>query len=233
MPTSPDGSALVTMCGRRMMRRTIISQRRNYSPAKVVPLLRENSGPTETAAEDDAQLLEKIAQQDHAAFAMLLRRYSVRFFRVAYRFLGNRSETEDIVQEAFLKLWERPGLWHAERNTAFTTWFYRIVVNQCLDYTRKKRPLQLTDDSWIEDERQTHEESLLEMEKQRLLERQMAQLPQRQRTALNLCFYEGLSNQQAADIMGIRLKALQALLMRAKTTLKESLKFMAGGTGNG
>jgi RNA polymerase sigma-70 factor, ECF subfamily len=152
-----------------------------------------------------------------------------RFFRVAYRFIGNRSETEDMVQDAFLKLWERPGLWQSDRNTAFTTWFYRIVVNQCLDYHKKKRPLQLLDESWIEDERQTHEDDMLDKEKQHLLEERIAHLPERQRTALNLCFYEGLSNLEAADIMGVRLKALQALLMRAKATLKQELKFMAKG----
>jgi RNA polymerase sigma-70 factor (ECF subfamily) len=185
--------------------------------------------PADVNAEDDAELLERVAQQDHSAFATLVQRHTVRFFRVAYRFLRNPAESEDVVQDAFLKLWERPGLWQADRNTAFTTWFYRIIVNQCLDFAKKKRPMQLMDDSWVRDERPTHEESLLENEKQRLLEQQIAKLPERQRVALNLCFYESLSNQQAADIMGIRLKALQALLMRAKTTLKEALKFMAGG----
>jgi RNA polymerase sigma-70 factor (ECF subfamily) len=177
-------------------------------------------------------LLERIAERDHEAFATLVRRHTARFFRVAYRFLGNQSETEDIVQDAFLKLWERPGLWQADKHTAFTTWFHRIVVNQCLDFAKKKRPLQLIDDSWIEDERQTHEDALIDREKQRLLEREIARLPERQRTALNLCFYEALSNKEAAEVMGVRLKALQALLMRAKTKLKEDLKFLAGGAGH-
>ncbi len=210
------------------MGRAIIRQRQTNT--KVVSLFPQGTEPTEENAESDALLLEHIAEGDHGAFAELVRRHTARFFRVAYRFLGNRSETEDIVQDAFLKLWERPGLWQSDKNTAFTTWFYRIVVNQCLDFVKKKRPLQLIDDSWIEDERQTHEKNMLENEKQRLLEQQIAKLPERQRTALNLCFYEGLSNKEAADVMGVRLKALQALLMRAKTTLKEGLKFMSGGT---
>jgi RNA polymerase sigma-70 factor (ECF subfamily) len=52
----------------------------------------------------------------------------------------------------------------------------------------------------------------------------MLDLPERQQLALDLCFYEGLSNQEAADVMGINLKAVQSLIMRAKTTLKERLK---------
>jgi RNA polymerase sigma-70 factor (ECF subfamily) len=56
------------------------------------------------------------------------------------------------------------------------------------------------------------------------LEKEIAALPERQRIALNLCFDEGLSNQDAAEVMGINLKALQSLIMRAKTTLKARMK---------
>lgn len=210
-----------------MMRRYVISQR--HGNTKVVSLFPQGTQPEEDDAASDAELLERIAERDHGAFASLVRRHTARFFRVAYRFMGNRSETEDMVQDAFLKLWERPHLWQTGRNAAFTTWFYRIVVNQCLDFAKKRRPLQLLDDSWIEDDRQTHEKDMLDREKQMMLEREIAALPERQRTALNLCFYEGLSNKDAADIMGVRLKALQALLMRAKTTLKEHLRFTTGG----
>jgi RNA polymerase sigma-70 factor (ECF subfamily) len=63
-------------------------------------------------------------------------------------------------------------------------------------------------------------------EEQRLLEQAIAALPERQRTAIHLCFGEDLSNQDAADAMGMNLKALQSLIMRAKTTLKERMKNM-------
>jgi RNA polymerase sigma-70 factor (ECF subfamily) len=67
------------------------------------------------------------------------------------------------------------------------------------------------------------EETAARAEEQRRLEAEIAALPERQREALNLCFAEGLSNQEAADIMRVNLKALQSLLMRAKTTLRERL----------
>ena len=209
-----------------MMKRTIIMQRLDDS--NVIPFSSGNAGHGDDVAQQDASLLLRICAHDHVAFAILVRKHTSRFFRVAYRFVGNRSEAEDIVQDAFLKLWEKPDSWQAEKNTAFTTWFHRIVVNRCLDRLRKKRPLPLLEEDVLPDERQTHEELMLEREKQRMVDRYVAQLPERQRTALNLCFYEGLSNQEAADIMGLRLKALQALLMRAKTTLKENLKFLSG-----
>lgn len=181
------------------------------------------------AGYDDRQLLERIRQGNHEAFALLVRRHANRFYRLAYRFVSEQTEAEDIVQEAFVKLWERPGMWQAERNTAFTTWFHRVVVNLCLDRRKKKRAMPLAEESWVPDERQTQEEALLSGERQALLEAHIAALPERQRVALNLCFYEGLSNQDAAEVMGVRLKALQSLLMRAKTTLKEKLQAAYGG----
>jgi len=179
--------------------------------------------------EDDVSLLERISKGEQAAFAILVRRHTDRFYRVAYRFTSNRTDAEDIVQDAFLKLWEKPVMWQVERKASFTTWFYRVVVNLCLDHKKKKRPSLLEDDTWVVDERGTHEATMLHNEKERMLETQINALPERQRTALNLCFYEELSNQEAADIMGVRLKALQSLLMRAKMTLKEKLKGNIGG----
>jgi RNA polymerase sigma-70 factor (ECF subfamily) len=65
---------------------------------------------------------------------------------------------------------------------------------------------------------------IMRTQEQKILEREIAALPERQRMALNLCFDEELSNQEAADAMGLKLKALQSLIMRAKTTLKERMK---------
>jgi len=202
---------------------------KNSPPARVIPLFSGSAATLRPAGEgvDDATLLAGIVSGDHAAFAALVRRHTVRFYRLAYRFTGRRAEAEDIVQDAFLKLWERPGMWQPDKQAAFTTWFYRIIVNLCLDQAKKKRPLPLENDGeHIEDEREAKEEEMIAREKERLLETQIALLPDRQRAALNLCFYEGLSNQEAATAMGVHLKALQSLLMRAKTTLKERLKFM-------
>jgi RNA polymerase sigma-70 factor (ECF subfamily) len=184
--------------------------------------------PSSTAVdwiyEDDSWLLTRIQDGDHAAFAALVRRHTNRFYRVAYRFMRNQADSEDVVQDAFVKLWERPEMWQAERNIAFTTWFHRVVVNRCLDWHKKKRPLHLVDDTLVADDRESHEETMMHHQQQQHLETQIAALPERQRMALNLCFYEGLSNQEAADVMGLKLKALQSLLMRAKMTLKESMK---------
>lgn len=189
-------------------------------PATILPLRQAEEPPWE----DDAQLLERIAGGDQAAFAALVRRHTDRFYRVSYRYTGSRVEAEDIVQEAFIRLWQRPFMWEAGRNILFTTWFYRVVVNLCLDHRKKKRPLPVADLTMLADDRESHETVMIQNERQRWLEAAIAALPDRQRMALNLCFYEGLSNQEAAKVMGIRLKALQSLLMRAKTALKDQFK---------
>jgi RNA polymerase sigma-70 factor, ECF subfamily len=99
------------------------------------------------------------------------------------------------------------------------------VVNLCLDWQKRKKPLELGDQELsIADDRDTPDIAMIHAEKQKILEKEIAALPERQRTALNLCFDEGLSNQEAAEVMGLKLKALQSLVMRAKTTLKERLK---------
>lgn len=176
------------------------------------------------SASTDRQLLERIKGGDHAAFAALVRLHSTRFYRVAYRFLGNRERSEDMVQDAFLKLWENPSSWNPNTNARFTTWFYRVVVNLCLDAKKKHTPLPLAEDFDMADARENQEEFLIESERRALLNREIEQLPERQRAALVLCFMEGLSNQEAAEVMGLQLKALQSLLMRAKERLSERLK---------
>ena len=173
---------------------------------------------------DDHALLTLIQDGSHDAFAVLVQRHTERFYRLAYRYVQNRETAEDIVQDAFLKLWEDPGRWQPERNNKFTTWFYRIVVNLCLDWQKKKRPLALDEELPLADERETPDTAMIRTQEQQVLEQEIAALPERQRMALNLCFAEGLSNQEAAEVIGVRLKALQSLIMRAKATLKERMK---------
>ena len=176
------------------------------------------------ADREDHELLALIQDGNGQAFAALVERHTDRFYRLAYRYLQNKETAEDVVQDAFLKLWENPALWQPERKTKFTTWFYRIVVNLCLDQRKKKKNEPLEDETLVPDERAPADEMMMREQQQRIMEEQIAALPERQRTALNLCFDEGLSNQEAAEVMGINLKALQSLIMRAKTTLKERMK---------
>ena len=173
---------------------------------------------------DDDLLIRLIQEGNHEAFSEMVNRHSKRFYNIAYRLIFSKDDAEDIVQEAFLKLWEKRLLWDQGKEAKFTTWFYKVVVNLCLDHNKKKRPEPFPEDMQIVDRQQGQEVLLQERQKQALLDNFIQKLPERQQLALNLCFYEGLSNQEAAEIIGLNLKALQSLIMRAKMTLKEKLK---------
>ncbi|MFZ5875574.1 MAG: sigma-70 family RNA polymerase sigma factor [Nitrospirota bacterium] len=173
---------------------------------------------------DDESLLRRIQDGDHDAFADLVHRHTKRFYGVAYRIVQHRDDAEDIVQAAFLKLWERPELWDRRKGTKFTTWFYTVVTNLCLDHAKRKKPLPLPEELEIVDGRPDQADLLAHKQHGALLEGFIRALPQRQQVALTLCFFEGLSNREAADVIGVNLKALQSLIMRAKTTLKERFK---------
>lgn len=168
----------------------------------------------------DEDLMVLVQAHDHAAFSELVMRHSDRFYALSYRTLFNQIDAEDIVQDSFLKLWQNPALWKGKRGVKFTTWFYRIIINACYDRNKKKssQEISLNDHGAQLPAKDNTWQSLSD------IEAALQALPERQRTALNLCFYEGLTNQEAADVMQIKLKALQSLIMRAKTTLKAQFK---------
>lgn len=173
---------------------------------------------------DDSDLLRRICDGNHHAFAQLVRRHGDRFYRLAYRFTTDRGVAEDIVQEAFLKIWENPSAWDARRNVRFTTWFHRVVINLSLDHMKKKKPLPLAASFDAADDALSADDALHEKQKAAALETALAELPPRQRVALNLCTYGGVSNREAAEIMQIDVKALESLLSRAKAGLRQRLQ---------
>ncbi len=173
---------------------------------------------------DDESLILQIKEGKHQAFEEIVNRHAKRFYSLAYRLVFNREEAEDIVQDAFLKLWNKPELWDSRKRVKFTTWFYRVVTNLCIDHNKKKKPVPLSDKTPIRHEQPGQDVLLDHQQKQVLLDNLIRELPERQQLAINLCFYEGLSNEEAAEIMGVKVKVLQSLIMRAKMTLKEKIK---------
>ena len=172
----------------------------------------------------DEELIALIIEGEHNAFTELVKRHAYKYYCVAYRMTFNKNDAEDIVQEAFLKLWNKPQQWNKTRNTKFSTWFYRVVANLCIDYNKKKKPIQI-DEKVIMIDNKPPTDVIIDTElKQQMLKKCILELPERQQLALTLCFYEGVSNKEAADILGVHLKALQSLLIRAKSTLKDKMQ---------
>ncbi len=148
---------------------------------------------------DDESLIRQVQDGKREAFVELVNRHSRRFYGTAYRLLFSRTDAEDVVQQAFLKLWERRLFWNQDKGAKFTTWFYRVVVNLCLDQKRKKKPIPLSENKEIVDKRDGEDILLHEKQKQVFLDCFIQELPERQQLALNLCFYEGLSNCGGGD----------------------------------
>jgi RNA polymerase sigma-70 factor (ECF subfamily) len=174
--------------------------------------------------ETDESLMARIVCGDQQAFALLVRRHSKLFFTAAYRMCHQEQEAEDIVQEAFMKLWSRPDIFDAAKGVKFTTWFYRVVTNLAIDKTRRRKPQVKSEVlDFLADQTPRVDDRMVDLEQQTAIETAISSLPERQKAALNLCFYEGLSNKDAAEILGVGIKALESLLMRAKKTLREDL----------
>jgi len=172
----------------------------------------------------DEELMIRIQSSDHEAFSLIVTRHTKMFYAAAYRMYPYQDEAEDIVQEAFLKLWRKPDMWKTGKGAKFTTWFYRVVTNLAIDYARKKKDSKGSDVlDRITDNTPDQQEMMEGDEQQKLLEDAIQELPERQKMALNLCFYEELSNKEAAEIMDIGVKALESLLMRAKSGLRDIL----------
>ena len=164
-----------------------------------------------------------ILKKDNQAFSELVYRYSKKYFHLAYRMLHDDQDAEDVVQECFVKYWNSPHLWDSSK-AKFTTWFYRVVTNKCLDLLRKRKRTQTVDDADQDLVDPLDVENEFDhRHKEALLKRALNSLSEPQRMAITLCFYEGLSNQEAADIMEVSLRSLQSHILRGKKALKESL----------
>lgn len=172
--------------------------------------------------DDDAQLLRAVADGDRAAFNRLSHRHLDRAFSVAVRMTGNRADAEDVVQEVFLRLWQRPEAWRPGQ-AQFSTWLYRVVVNRCLDLKRRPKGTALDAIEEPRDPKPNAEAHLVQAARDRALKDAMAQLPERQRAALTLTYTAGLKNAEAASALEISVKALEALLVRAKRELRDAL----------
>jgi len=178
----------------------------------------------------DDDLMRLAGGGDHAAFARLVERHLGRAGKLAARVVGARGEAEDVVQEAFLRAWLKAPEWRpaATGGAQFSTWFYRVLMNLCIDRTRRATPMPLEAAGEVADAKPDGFAVLSSSETQRRVAAAVAQLPERQRAALALCHYEELSNIEAAAILDLSVGAVESLLVRARRHLRESLADLAG-----
>ena len=137
------------------------------------------------------------------------------------------EEAEDIVQETFVRLWERRESYNPDR-AKLTTWLHRIAHNLCLDSLRRQRNHRDDHDEAVSDittMNSTGAEAQLEqMDQAQLVRRALQTLPERQRSMIILCHYQELSHSDAAEITGLSVQAVTSLLARARRSLKQRLR---------
>jgi RNA polymerase sigma-70 factor (ECF subfamily) len=124
----------------------------------------------------DEELMEMLKSSNAEAFSTLVRRHARYYYNVAYRIVLDRETAEDIVQNCYLKIWEKPGLWVADK-AKFKTWFYRIICNAAIDDKRRLRPVALDFD--IEDNQEAQD-----LTEENLLHTALKSIPARQRAAI-------------------------------------------------
>ena len=163
----------------------------------------------------DEDLMARISQGDERAFRLLARRYLPRALGLARRVLGNEADAEEVVQEALLRVWLNAARWRP--TAAFRTWFYRVVLNLCLNRKRRAPFAALAD---VEEPADPAPGPFLEIE---LVAAAIAGLPDRQRAAIVLTYQEGMSNAETAAVLGTSISGIETLLVRARRALRKAL----------
>ncbi len=172
----------------------------------------------------DAELLARVGRGEPRAVREMVERKLGRLLALAERLLGRRGEAEEVAQEAFVRLWKQAPHWQPGR-ARFDTWLHRVALNLCYDRLRRRREEAAPDelDEEPADAEAAPDALLQAKQRGRRVARALAELPQRQREALVLQYYQELSNGEAAALMGIGIEALESLLARARRNLRGRL----------
>lgn len=156
-------------------------------------------------------------------------------YNVAYRMMGNRSEAEEVVQDAFLSAYRARERFRGASQV--TTWLYRITVNAALMRLRKKSrkvevptdPAEMVRSHDAPDRGETPDQAALSRELADLIQSSIVRLPPDLRAAVVLRDVQGLSNEEAAGALEISVSALKTRLHRGRVALREMLAPYLGG----
>jgi RNA polymerase sigma-70 factor, ECF subfamily len=194
----------------------------------------------QTIAESDAVAVERTLAGDREAFRVLVERHSHNVFRLAYRMTGNRPDAEEVVQEAFLRAYQKLGQFAARAN--FGTWVYRIAANYAIDRMRQRKKEQarkaeptvheegMENDpvAVIRDEAPTPERLTHNLELRRHMEIALAALSHSERTAFVMRHWEGCAIEEIAVVLKSSSGAAKNTVFRAVQKLRLALQPFVG-----
>lgn len=174
------------------------------------------------AIEQDAALMRRIAAGDAAAYRSVVDAHLSAILAYAYRLLGSREEAEEVAQETFLRVWQNAERY--ESTARLTTWLHTIARNQAVDRLRKRRPTLGSDSLDAEPASGRPSDFLERKQAAEGVQQALERLAPRQREAIVLVHYQGLSNGEAAEVLGVGVEAVESLLGRARRKLRELLQ---------
>jgi len=184
----------------------------------------------------DHDLISAHKEGNKDAFSLLVKKYESRVFNHCFRMVNDREESADLTQEVFLKVYRNIG--NYEHTYSFYTWLYRITVNCCIDYIRKrKRQLQSVSLSFsspeesgsgkeqdVPDITYTPDRHMRDHEISKMLHVAIDKLSEKMRTIILLKEIEGFSYEEIADILNCSRGTVKSRLFRARERLRELLE---------
>lgn len=176
--------------------------------------------------------IKQVLKGDQSAFADIVSLYQHKLYQVCYRMLGNKQESEDIAQEAFVRAYTNLHTFDQKRK--FSTWLYRIATNLCIDRIRKKKPDTyldaevtgtdgLTMYSQIATDDQLPEETIVQLELQERIQYEIGRLPDKYRSVIVLKYMEELSLQEISEILDMPLGTVKTRIHRGREALRKQL----------
>ena len=171
----------------------------------------------------DEQLLAATGRGEGAEFRALMERYGPAVNRVAYRMLGDADEAEDITQDTFLRLWKQARSWQSS-GAGLPAWLRRVATNLCLDRLRRRGRFDGSMPEHVLDDKPSAASLFDQATLSAFAQRALMALQAEQRAAVVLTYYEELANGAAAELMGMKVKAFESLLLRGRRALRSNIE---------
>ncbi|WP_434509562.1 RNA polymerase sigma factor [Desulfitobacterium sp. AusDCA] len=177
----------------------------------------------------DEELIQSILQGCGEKYAIIVERYQAQLYRTAYYYTQNMEDARDLTQEIFIKAYN--SLKKFKHGSTFSTWLYRIAVNHCIDWNRRKKPhyeesICLDD---LSNKQAGPEELLLQREMASEIHKLVENLPEYYRTILILYYFEEFTPQQIADILSMSKRTVETRLYRGKKILRDKIPLKLSG----
>jgi RNA polymerase sigma-70 factor (ECF subfamily) len=188
----------------------------------------ENEPHSATSANDDAQLISRVAKGDRSAFASLYDSYSTPLYSLAVKMLANETEAQDLLQEVFLSVWNKAGTFRADRGSAFS-WIVTQLRNRAIDRLRSRRrrgELLAENAPDLEPSGSSSPSSAQNAEsneRARDVRSALDQLTEDQRQVLRLAYFEGLTQAEIAEKLEEPLGTIKARAYRGMARLRTIL----------